>query len=111
MGYNFKDEIHPELKHTGPGMLSMANAGPGTNGSQFFITHLATPWLDGNHAVFGQVIEGQDVVDDIRQGDLMEKVEILRKADTIYIDEIKKAGFKIYLVLSKVLLLTKFSFP
>lgn len=77
-GYNFEDEIHPELKHDKSGVLSMANAGPGTNGSQFFITHQETPWLDGKHTVFGYVVEGQEVVDAIKQGDQIEQLEILR---------------------------------
>jgi peptidyl-prolyl cis-trans isomerase B (cyclophilin B) len=75
-GYKFADELHAELKHDGPGVLSMANAGPNTNGSQFFITHVATPWLDGKHSVFGKVIEGQEVVDAVRQGDTMKSVKI-----------------------------------
>jgi len=78
-GYKFKDEIVPEFKFSGPGILAMANAGPDTNGSQFFITHVATPWLDGHYSIFGHVLTGQDVVNAIQQGDSITKIKIIRK--------------------------------
>ncbi len=75
-GYQFADEFHPELKHDGPGVLSMANSGPNTNGSQFFITHVETSWLDGKHSVFGKVLDGQDVVDAVEGGDLINEITL-----------------------------------
>ncbi|MDG2372375.1 MAG: peptidylprolyl isomerase [Flavobacteriaceae bacterium] len=77
-GYQFDDEFTDELKHDKPGILSMANAGPGTNGSQFFITHISTNWLDGKHTVFGKVTKGHEIVNQIKQDDIINKIEILR---------------------------------
>jgi len=80
-GYKFDDEFHPELRHNKPGILSMANSGVSTNGSQFFITHVATNWLDDKHTVFGEVVEGLDIVNEIQQDDVIDSIIILRVGD------------------------------
>ena len=92
-GYKFADEIDPTLRHSGPGILSMANSGPGTNGSQFFITHKATPWLDGKHTVFGHVVSGQEVVNAIAKGDMLKAVKILRVGETAKVFKSDQAAF------------------
>ena len=95
-GYRFDDEFS-DIRHDGPGILSMANSGPGTNGSQFFITHKATPWLDGKHSVFGKVVEGQNIVDSIEQNDVINRINIIRKgklADQFDAPKIFKSHFE-----------------
>jgi len=89
-GYRFEDEVKSGLMHDKPGIFSMANAGPGTNGSQFFITHVPTPHLDGRHTVFGVTTKGQDVIDSIRMGDTIEKIEILDPTDALFAAEKKR---------------------
>lgn len=86
-GYQFEDEIHPALRHNRAGLFSMANAGRGTNGSQFFITHNATPWLDGKHSVFGKVTQGQKVVDAIRQGATINSIDVLDSTDALFFEQ------------------------
>ena len=95
-GYSFPDEFDPSLKHEGAGVLSMANAGPGTNGSQFFITHVATPWLDGKHTVFGKVVKGQDVVNAIKQDDKIKSISIIRKGKSAENFKTDEESFKAY---------------
>jgi cyclophilin family peptidyl-prolyl cis-trans isomerase len=93
-GYTFPDEIHPALKHDRPGMLSMANSGPATNGSQFFITHVPTPWLDGKHTIFGHVVQGQEVVNAVAQGDVIKHVSITRVGAAAEKFQASDAAFK-----------------
>lgn len=86
-GYDFEDEFKPDLKHDKPGIFSMANSGPHSNGSQFFVTHLATPHLDHRHTVFGEVTDGQDIVDSIEQGDSITGIEIHDSTDALFADQ------------------------
>jgi len=95
-GYKFRDEFDSSLKHSGPGILSMANSGPATNGSQFFITHKATSWLDGKHTVFGHVVEGQDVVNKIAIGDKINTIKILRVGEKAKAFKGDEADFQKY---------------
>jgi peptidylprolyl isomerase len=95
-GYKFRNEIDPTLKHDRAGILSMANAGPDTNGSQFFITHKETPWLDGKHTVFGHVVEGQDIVNKIQKGDTIKTVKILRIGEKAKAFKGNEADFEKY---------------
>lgn len=94
-GYQFEDEFRDDLKHDKPGILSMANAGPGTNGSQFFITHVPTPWLDGNHTVFGEVLgeEDQSVVNQIRQGDKISSITLEGDTDKLQEEYSEKINY------------------
>ncbi len=92
-GYEFPNEVSPALRHDGPGVLAMANAGPDTNGSQFYITHKATPWLDGGYSVFGRVVKGQEVVNAIQQGDVMKTVRIIRVGAAAKSFVVTQAGF------------------
>ncbi len=89
-GYRFEDECTPDLKHDKPGIFSMANSGPGTNGSQFFVTHVATPWLDGKHTVFGSVTKGQDIVNAVAAGDKIVSIEILDPTDDLFKAQAKR---------------------
>ena len=91
-GYHIRDEFHPDLRHDEPGVLSMANAGPGTGGSQFFITRVATPWLDGQHAVFGKVVEGMETVYAIRERDPQSDREPGDRIESVTIQESPHAG-------------------
>lgn len=93
-GYAFSDEFSPKLRHDSAGILSMANSGPNTNGSQFFITHKATPWLDRRHAVFGRVLEGQEVVDSIQQNDRINSLRIIRKGNDAESFQVSRNSFK-----------------
>lgn len=86
-GYKFGDECRADLKHNRAGLFSMANAGPGTNGSQFFVTHVPTAWLDGKHTVFGEVTKGQEVVNAIKQGDKIKSIEVLDSTDDLFADQ------------------------